>query len=84
VRTIHNLGAISQASGLGGDLGVTRGGERHFKIYIRNKADFSSVKQALERNFLSAADKVSYLRADICRTELNLEIEVTVLGVRLG
>jgi len=42
------------------------------------------VKQALERNFLSAADKVSYLRADICRAELNLEIEATVLGVRLG
>jgi len=84
VRTVHNLGAISQACGLNSDLGVTRGGERHFKIYIRNKMDFAAVKQALEHTFLTAADKVSYLRADICRAELNLEIEATVLGVRLG
>lgn len=82
VRTVRNLRVISQACGMDDDLGVTRGGERHFKIYLRHAADLDTVKQALEPTLLVATDKVSYLRSDICRTELNLEIEATLLGVR--
>jgi hypothetical protein len=84
VHTMHNLHAISLRCGLGDDLGLASGGERHFKIYVRHKDDLVAVKTALDRSFLSAADRVSYLRSDICRAELNLEIEATVLGVRLG
>lgn len=83
-RTVHNLRVISQVCGLGADLGTTLGGERHFKVYIRYGNDLAVVKSSLERTFLTAADKVSYLRSDICRAELNLEIEATVLGVRIG
>ena len=83
-RTLHNLRVISQVCGLGDDLGTSRGGERHFKVYIRNGNDLAVVKSSLDRTFFTAADKVSYLRSDICRAELNLEIEATVLGVRLG
>ena len=83
-RTVYNLRAISQRCGLGDDLGATRRGERHFKIYVRKQGDLEAVKTALDRTFLTAADKVSYLRSDICRAELNLEIEATVLGVCLG
>jgi len=83
-RTVHNLRVISQVCGLGDDLGTTLGGERHFKVYIRNGNDLAVVKASLDRTFFTVADKVTYLRSDICRAELNLEIEATVLGVRLG
>ena len=84
VKTVHNLRAISQACGLGDDLGATRDGERHFKVYIRHAVDLAKVKQELECTLFVASDKVSYLRSDICRAELNLEIEATLIGVRLA
>ena len=64
-------------------LGAARGGQRHFKVYLRHRTDLAEVKQALDRSFFGAGDKISYLRSDICRAELNLEIEATVLGARL-
>ena len=82
-RTVHNLRTISQVCGLGDDLGMTAGGERHFKVYLRRHADLAEVRQALDSDFFSPKDKVSYLRSDICRAELNLEIEATILGARL-
>ena len=84
VQTVRNLQAISRTCGLGEELGATLGGERHFKVYVRNKGDLAVVKAALDSSFFSTTDRVSYLRSDICRAELNLEIEATVLGVRLG
>jgi len=84
VRTLHNLRTIAQKCGLGDDLGRTRGGVRHFKVYLRHRADLAGVKQALEQSLLDATDKVTYLRADICRAELNLEIEATLLGLKTG
>jgi enamine deaminase RidA (YjgF/YER057c/UK114 family) len=84
VQTVSNLRAISKTCGLGDDLGAACGGERHFKVYLRHPADLAAVKQALDRTFFTFADRVSYLRADICRAELNLEIEATVLGARLA
>jgi hypothetical protein len=84
VRTIHNLRLISGACGLDDNLGAKRGGERHFKVYIRHAADLPAVKTALESELVLASDKIAYLRSDICRAELNVEIEATLLGVRVG
>lgn len=84
VRTIHNLRIISGTCGIDDNLGANRGGERHFKVYIRHAADLAAVKAALESDLFVPGDKVAYLRSDICRAELNVEIEVTVLGVRVG
>jgi len=83
-RTVRNLRLISRACGLEDDLGARLGGQRHFKIYIRNKTDLALVKTALEGALLNVTDKVSYLRSDICRAELTLEIEATLIGVRVG
>jgi len=83
VRTQDNLRVISRACGLGDDLGVARGGQRHFKVYLRHQADLPNVQQTLDQSFFGAGDKVSYLRSDICRAELNIEIEATVLGARI-
>jgi len=83
-RTIRNLGLIAHTSGIGENLGAKLGGERHFKVYIRHQADLAVVKAALEKVLFVAGDRVAYLRSDICRAELNVEIEATVLGVRVG
>jgi len=83
-RTVDNLRTISQACGLGELLGADRGGERHFKVYLRHRTDLAAVRAALEQRLFVATDRIVYLRSDICRAALNLEIEATVLGVRAG
>jgi len=79
--TLENLRQISSACGLGPNL--DRGGRatRHFKVYLRHAADQATVAGILERELLTKADQVSYLHADICREDLVVEIEATLLGV---
>jgi chorismate lyase / 3-hydroxybenzoate synthase len=50
---------------------------RHLTVYLRHAADLPAVTATLQREFLNPADRVTYLRADICRAELNIEIEIT-------
>jgi enamine deaminase RidA (YjgF/YER057c/UK114 family) len=50
---------------------------RHLTVYLRHAADLPAVTAALHREFLSPRDHVTCLRADICRAELNIEIEIT-------
>ncbi|MFT3868101.1 MAG: hypothetical protein QM715_06335 [Nibricoccus sp.] len=83
-RTVRNLRLISKACGLDDNLGAKRGGERHFKVYIRRANELAQIKTALEQTLLLPTDRVSYLRSDICRAELTLEIEATLMGVRTG
>jgi chorismate lyase / 3-hydroxybenzoate synthase len=77
--TLENLRLVSRACGLGETLGAGRG-ERHFKVYLRNQADWACVALQMERRILTRGDRVSYLGAEICRSALNVEIEVTVRG----
>jgi hypothetical protein len=81
-HTLDNLGGISRTCGLGGNLGAGRAKARHFKVYLRHPGDLAAVSSALNARLLIETDQVSYIRADICREELNLEIEATILGVR--
>lgn len=83
-RTVRNLRLISKTCGLDDDLGAKRGGVRHFKVYIRRASELAEIKAALERALLLPTDRVSYLRSDICRAELTLEIEATLMGVRVS
>jgi chorismate lyase/3-hydroxybenzoate synthase len=78
--TLENLGLISAASGLGKRLGADEGCRRHFKVYLRNAGDMPAVAARVKGALLSPGDSVSYLRADICRAALNVEIEVAVRG----
>jgi enamine deaminase RidA (YjgF/YER057c/UK114 family) len=82
--TLENLREISVACGCGPDLARGRVVERHFKVYLRHAADWAAVKAALEGTLLAPADTVSYLRADVCRRELNVEIEATLMGAAIG
>jgi len=75
-RTLKNLGLIAKECG----LGESSGASRHFKVYLRNPADLPAVARRVEEALLRRGDRVSYLGADICRPELNVEIEATVSG----
>ena len=77
--TLDNLRLISLACGLGDSLGAERASERHFKIYLRTAADLPAVSAVLEGGWLRAGDRVTWLHADICRADLALEIEATVV-----
>ena len=79
--TLENLAEISQACGLGPALGRSSRAHRHFKVYLRHAADQAEVAEILERELLTKADQVSYLHADICRKDLVVEIEATLVNV---
>lgn len=78
--TVENLREISSASGVGCDLAAGRDCRRDIRIYLREPDDYESVAAALRSSLLRAGDEVVYLQADICRRELNVEIEVTLRG----
>jgi hypothetical protein len=82
--TLENLREISTACEIGPDLARGRAAARHFKVYLRDVRDLVTVKTMLARELLTPADQVSYLRSDICRRELNVEIEATLLGAALA
>lgn len=77
--TLDNLRLISRACGLGDALGAGSAVERHFKIYLRSATDLTAVAAVLEDGWLRASDRVTWLHADICRSDLAIEIEVTVV-----
>ena len=77
--TLDNLRLIALACGLGESLGADRAAERHFKIYLRTASELPAVAAILERGLLRDADQVTWLHADICRADLAIEIEATVI-----
>ena len=79
--TLENLRTISLAFGLGAHLAAGTAAARHFKIYLRHPADLAAVADRLAHDLLRPDDRVSYLRSDICRSDLNLEIEATLRSV---
>jgi len=78
--TLDNLRIIGRAAGIGAALGADSDMERHFKVYLRHESDGADVRARLELELLRPRDRVIYLRADICRAALGVEIEATLLG----
>jgi hypothetical protein len=78
---LENLSGISSACGLGPGLDHSGGSRRHFKVYLRRAADLPLASATLEERLLASTDRVSYLHADMCRTALLVEIEVSLFGV---
>jgi chorismate lyase/3-hydroxybenzoate synthase len=76
--TLDNLRLISRSCAIGDDLGAGAGWNRYFKVYLRNAADYPAAARALEGKLIRAEDRVAYLRADVCRAALNIEIEATL------
>lgn len=77
--TLDNLRLVSRACALGDDLGRSDGGwRRHFKVYLRHAPDLPAARAALESALLAPGDDVAWVRADICRAALRIEIEATL------
>jgi hypothetical protein len=85
--TLDNLKLVSLASGVGEDLGRSasaagkKSWTRHFKIYLRKAEDLLAARQLLEGPLLQPTDRVTWLRSDICRAALNIEIEATLVRI---
>ena len=75
--SIDNLALIADAAGVGADLRRAGRNRRSFKILLRNPADLGVTQDRLGERLLRPGDTVSYLRADICRPELLVEVEAT-------
>ena len=60
------------------NLGAGAQWARHFKVYLRRGDDLAAAKAALEGMLVFPDDRVSWLRSDICRAELDIEIEATL------
>ncbi len=80
--TIENLREISRACGFGDDLAAGRARLRHAKAYLRHARDLEAVAAELDAEFRGPRDHVTFLEAGICRACLEVEIEVSVFGVR--
>ncbi len=52
---------------------------RHFRVYYRRREDLPAVKDALRGSLLRKSDRAVFVLADICRRELLVEIEATLL-----
>jgi chorismate lyase / 3-hydroxybenzoate synthase len=78
--TLDNLRLVGRVAGLGNTLGAGRVARRHFKVYLRDAADLGAVQARLRRELLAPNDRVTYLRADICRAALAVEIEATIVA----
>ena len=78
--TLDNLRLIAKKSGAGEDLGSSARVKRHFKVYLRNASAFRRARTRLEAALFRSGDVVTYLKADICRAALHVEIEATLVG----
>lgn len=78
--TLENLGLIGRATGVGQDLGAPAAWRRSFKIFLRDPADLGVARARLDRDLLRPGDTVSYIQADICRSDLLVEIEATLVS----
>lgn len=75
--TVDNLRLIGATAGAGDDVGASAW-QRSFKVYIRRAADLAAVQNFLQRELLQSDDAVQYLQADICRSDLLVEIEAVL------
>ena len=77
-QTLQNVHAMVDAarSGTGCDFGI-RAGASLLTVYVRNGADDHAVRRSVEKH-VGKQVSIQYLRADICREELLVEIEATL------
>lgn len=56
-------------------VGSDCSGNRFFRVYLRHWQDLETIRSVLQRDLLCEGDEVSYVEADLCRTDLLVEIE---------
>jgi chorismate lyase / 3-hydroxybenzoate synthase len=78
VCTRDNLNIIAARAGAGEAFGALAGWQRSLKVYVRRDTDLLHVRNDLERHLLRIEDSVTYLQADLCRSDLLVEIEAVL------
>ncbi len=78
--TLENLYEIDRTA----TAGASPAAARTFKVYLRHAGDLDLVRSVLAERLLHPGDAVTYLHADICREDLNVEIEYTAGSVPLA
>jgi enamine deaminase RidA (YjgF/YER057c/UK114 family) len=73
---LENLRLITAAAGTD-QAGWLR---RHFKVYLRHPADLALARARLEAELFRPGDRVAWLQAGLCRAELRIEVEQTLVG----
>jgi chorismate lyase / 3-hydroxybenzoate synthase len=79
--SIENINTVVSASnlnayGINGEHGAYNLGS--VKVYIRHAHDFAAVRKICEQHF--PRGRIAYLQADICRSDLDVEIEGIACG----
>lgn len=76
-ETMVNIEAVlTEANRLSGRSGFDPA-SLHYKVYVRHPADLARIRAELNRCVGNAPLKAVYLQADVCRSDLLLEIEAT-------
>lgn len=77
-ETVRNLNAIFAEADCQGALPACGQFRRHFTVYLRNPADRARVDPILRSGLSITDEDILWLKADICRAELDIEVEVTL------
>ena len=75
-ETLLNLQSLGVAIGVAPLLAPHAACPRDLLVYLRRASDLDAVSDHLSEHWLGPQDSVSYLLADICRAELEVEIEL--------
>ena len=75
--TLDNIKLVCQQMGYGNELPDPKLYDCHFTVYLRQMSDLPTVQEMIGKNLPSSAH-VIYLHSDICRKDLDLEIEATI------
>jgi chorismate lyase/3-hydroxybenzoate synthase len=78
-ETLTNIETVLDAAGIAG-AGAPLGARLDaLRVYVRSEADLRTLREAVER-FVGRVVPAIWLQAEICREELLVEIEATVLA----
>lgn len=75
--TLDNMRLVFEGMGFNRGLPDPTLYDRAFTIYLRDISDLPVVQQMVKNTF-AASDSIIYLNSDICRSELDIEIEATI------
>jgi enamine deaminase RidA (YjgF/YER057c/UK114 family) len=82
-ETIANIRALVDAANRAAGTDRFTEGRLRYKAYVRRAADLEAVKSELEKTLHPAAPIV-YLNADVCRSDLLVEVEAVGFGAPPG
>lgn len=75
-ETLLNLATLGRNVGHPDLLGPRPATGRQVLVYLRQATDLAAVTAHLEAHWLSPLDQVTYAEAEICRADLEIEIEL--------